>query len=68
MGVNKHIQAKLTKKAPQKASTTEKLKKIRGSKLCSQCSKVNEELNQNGLEEAPEIMESPAIQAGHMGS
>ncbi|XFG16825.1 hypothetical protein AB1E19_020449 [Capra hircus] len=52
--VNNHLQARLTKKTSQKPPTTRKLKKIRGPKLCSRCSKVKEELNQNGPEEVPE--------------
>ncbi|DAA12533.1 TPA: hypothetical protein BOS_26442 [Bos taurus] len=52
--VNNHLQAKMTKKTSQKPPTTRNLRKIRGSKLCSQCSKVNEELNQNGPVEVPD--------------
>ena len=66
--MNKQFQPKLTKKSSQKSPTSEKLKKIRGSKLCSQGSKVNEELNQNKLEEVPEIVENLAIPAGPVGS
>ena len=65
---NKRIQPKLTKEAFQIAPTSENIKNIKGSNLCSQCSKVNEELNQNQLEVAPEIMETPAIPAGEMCS
>ena len=68
VNINKHIQSKLAKKASQKAPTSENLKKIRGSDLCSQHSMVNEELNHNTLEEAPEILETPAIPAGQMHS
>ena len=68
VGVNNHLQAKMTKKTSQKPPTTRNLRKIRGSKLCSQCSKVNEELNQNGPEEVPESMETPVIPAGPVGS
>ena len=67
MKVNKYIQEKVANKAFQKTATSKKLK-IRGSNLCSQCSKVNEELNQNKLEEIPEIMETPADPAGPVGS
>ncbi|KAM7225266.1 hypothetical protein CapIbe_023243 [Capra ibex] len=42
MKVNKHIQEKVANKASQKTATSKKLMKIRGSKLCSQCSKMNE--------------------------
>ncbi|CAI9181586.1 unnamed protein product [Rangifer tarandus platyrhynchus] len=65
---NKHIQPKLTKGAFQIAPTSENINNIRGSNHCSQCSKVNEELNQNQLEVAPEIMETPAIPAGEVHS
>ena len=68
MRANKHIQPKLMKEAFQIAPTSENIKNIRGSNLCSQCSKGNEELNQNQLEVAPEIMETPAIPAGEMHS
>ena len=51
-----------------RSSTSKKLKKTRGSKLCSQCSKVNEELNQDKAEEVTEIVESPAIPARPVGS
>ena len=67
MKMNKYIQEKVANKASQTTATSKKLK-IRGSKLCSQCSKVNEELNQNKLEEVPEIMETPADPAGPVGS
>ncbi|XDA91089.1 hypothetical protein R6Z07M_019733 [Ovis aries] len=56
--MNKQIQPKLTKNSSQKTLSTEELKKIRGSKLCSQGSKVNEELNQNELEKIPDSGES----------
>ena len=59
MRVNKHIQEKLAKKASQKSPTSNKLKKIRGSMLCSHCSKVNEELNQDEKKKVTEIMETP---------
>ena len=65
---NKHIQPKLMKEAFQIAPTSENIKNIRGSNLCSQCFKVNEKLNENQLEVAPEIMETPAIPAGEMCS
>ena len=68
VGVNNHLQAKLTKKTSQKPPTTRNLRKIRGSKLCSQCFKVNEELNQNGPEEVPESVETPVIPVGPVGS
>ena len=68
MKVNKHIQEKVANKASQKTATSKKLKKIRGSKLCSQCSKMNEDLNQNKREEAPEMMETPVIPAGQMSN
>ena len=68
VNINKHIQSKLTKKASQKDPTSESLKKIRGSELCSQHSMVNEELNHNTLEEAPEILETPAIPTGQRHS
>ena len=60
MRVNNPIPAKLPKKSSQKTPTTKKLKKIRCSKLCSQSSNVNEELNQKDAE-VPENMETPAI-------
>ena len=68
VGVNNHLQAKMTKKMSQKPPTTRNLRKIRGSKLCSQCSKVNEELNQNGPEEVPENVETPVFPVGPLGS
>ena len=68
MKTNKHIQPKLMKEAFQIAPTSENIKNIRGSNLCSQCFKVNEKLNENQLEVAPEIMETPAIPAGEMCS
>ena len=66
--VNNHLQAKLPKKTSQKPPTTRNLRKIGGSKLCSQCSKVNEELNQNGPEEVPESVETRVIWVGPVGS
>ncbi|KAM7225988.1 hypothetical protein CapIbe_023965 [Capra ibex] len=66
--VNKHIQPKLTKEPYQKTPISKKLKKIGGSNLCSYCSKVNEELDQNEPEEVPGIMETPAIPARPVGS
>ncbi|XP_024845010.1 uncharacterized protein LOC113887461 [Bos indicus x Bos taurus] len=66
--VNNHLRAKLTKKTSQKPPTTRNLRKNGGSKLCSQCCKVNEELNQNGPEEVPESVEIPVIPAGPVGS
>ena len=62
MRVSNPIPAKLPKKTSQKTPTTRKLKKIRGSKLCSQSSNVNEELNQKEAE-VPETMETAAIPA-----
>ena len=55
--VNKHIHSELTKEASQKTPTSKKLKKIRGSKLCRLCSKVNENLNQNESVEVLGIVE-----------
>ena len=66
--VNKHIQEKVAKKASQKSPTSKKLKKTRGLKFCSQCSKVNEELSQDEPKEVTETMEGPAIPAGPVGS
>ena len=60
MRVNNPIPAKLPKKT-QNIPTTKKLKKIRCSKLCSQSSKANEQLNQKEPEEVPETTVTPAI-------
>ena len=68
VSVNKHIQEKVAKKASQKSPTSEKLKKTRGSKFFSQCSKVNEELSQDEPKDVTETMESPPIPAGPVGS
>ncbi|CAI9180158.1 unnamed protein product [Rangifer tarandus platyrhynchus] len=57
--VNSPIPAKLPKKTQN--ATTKKLKKIRGSKLCSRHFNVNEQLNQKEAEEVPEIVQTAAI-------
>ena len=70
-GVNKHIQAKLTNEVSKKKkqiSYLKKLKKIRGSKLCIQCSKLNEELKQNEPEKVPGIVQNLVIPAKLVGS